>query len=151
MNDAVSKYEHLVDTDVLSTVTTLVAGALAGQHYLATKLFRDGITGERADYAFDAFIDMAIDLHLTADKPFDELMAGYAQRRAAEAVRAAQPKGMEYSDIPSAVLDAVGGDTHKLDKQALEHLQACDKAYRARRADIYTRLASGDLNVVVGF
>lgn len=113
---------HLVDGDVLSTVTALAAGALAsGKSYLL-----QSCKVSRAERLNDV-IDLAMEIHLAADKPFAELQAEYAARQARYAA---------WHD--------------RLDKTALRKLGEVDAGYKAQRGAIYQQLAAGTTDVAVG-
>ena len=134
---------HLVDGDVLSTVTALAAGALAsGKSYLL-----QSCKVSRAERLNDV-IDLAMEIHLAADKPFAELQAEYAARQARYA--AWHDRLGLLLGVPADALKAVDGDYDRLDKTALRKLGEVDAGYKAQRGAIYQQLAAGTTDVAVG-
>lgn len=128
---------HLMDGDVLSTVTALAAGALAsGKSYLLA-----GYKADRAERLNDV-IDLAMEIHMATDKPFAELQAEYEARQARYASWHDR-LGLSLG-LPAGALQAVGGDYHKLDKAALRKLGEVDESYKAQRGEIYQRIVAAN-------
>lgn len=134
------------DGGVIATVATLVAGMLAtGKHSpneFLTRVYKP---------ALDEVVDLAVDIHLTAGKPFAELKADYDKRNAEHQ---AWRDGEGWSlGVPADVWDEVrhdyDTDYSKLDRDAMRKLGELDRYYRAQRGDIYRQLAGGAVEVGV--
>ena len=128
---------HWISEDVLSTVTTLVAGMLAtGKHTLLH------FHKPRRAESLNDVVDLAMEIHLAADKPFDVLLAEHEAR---QAKYAAWQDGVGLLlGVPAEALKAVDGDYDKLDKAALSTLGECDKQYSAQRAAVYQQIVAAN-------
>ena len=128
---------HWVNEDVLGTVTALVAGILAtGKHTLL-----HSHKPRRAESLNDV-VDLAMEIHLAADKPFAVLKAEYEAR---QAKYAGWQDGLGLLlGVPADALKAVDGDYDKLDKVALSKLGECDRRYSGQRAAVYQQIVTAN-------